>query len=116
MGSKEEGKKTPGRKWRNIAKMQQSVGERARTRAVCVEEEKKGHFEKFIEAGFYDEWGCVGLDGEGSKAAMCQGGRQRLFEACQRRSFLSHSYLVWLDRHSTKGEQRKRQALVYSEH
>lgn len=36
-------------------------------------------------------------------------GRQRLFKACQPGSILSHSYLVCLDRHSTKGEGRKRQ-------
>lgn len=51
----------------------------------------------------------VAFDGRGSKAAMCQRGRQRLFNACQLASILSHSYLVCLDRHSTKAERRKRQ-------
>ena len=52
---------------------------------------------------------CVGFDGGGSKGAVCQQGRQRLFKACQLGSILSHSYLVCLDRHGTKGEWRKRQ-------
>lgn len=70
---------------------------------------KKSNFEKFIEAGFYDKWSCVGLDGRQSKGAVCRGGRQRLFKSCQLSSFLSHSYLVCLDRHNIKVEQRKRQ-------
>lgn len=37
------------------------------------------------------------------KGAMCHFGRQHLFKACQPDSILSHSYLVCLDRHSTKG-------------
>lgn len=78
---------------------------------VCVfkTKEKKGNFEKFIEAGFYDEWSCVGLDSRGSKGAMCQGGRQHLFKACQTDSILSHSYLVLLDRRSITAEGRKGQ-------
>lgn len=45
---------------------------------------------------------CVGLDGRGSKGAMCHRGRQRLFKACQPGNILTHSYLVCLDRHCTK--------------
>lgn len=75
---------------------------------LCVFKNKKSNLEKFIEAGFYDKWSCVGLDGKRSKGAMCHRFRRRLFKACQHSSFLSHSYLVCLDRHSTKGEQRKR--------
>lgn len=52
--------------------------------------------------------GCVGLDGGGSKGAMCHRGRQRLFKACQPGNTLSHSYLVCLDRHSAKVERRLR--------
>lgn len=76
---------------------------------MCAQEEEKSHFEKFIEADFHDEWSCVGFDSRGSKGAMCHGDRQRLFKACQPGSILSHSYLVCLDRHSTKLEWRKRQ-------
>lgn len=51
----------------------------------------------------------VGLDGRGSKGAMCHQGRQCLFKACQPGNILSHSYLVCLDRHGTKREERQRQ-------
>ena len=98
------------RKGRNMVKMQQSTLERREENedSVCLRR-KKSNFEKFIEAGFYDKWSCVGLDGQRSKGAICRGGRQRLCKACQPSSFLSHSYLVCLDRHNIKGEQRKRQ-------
>lgn len=112
IGSREEKKIIREGNGEKLRKMQQrNSEERWRTRSVCVcdQEEEKSHFEKFIEADFYDEWSCVGFDSRGSKGDMCHGGRQRLFKACQLGSILSHSYLVCLDRHSTKGERRKRQ-------
>lgn len=103
--------KPMGSKTRTKNQMQQSAGEESgNEECVCVRKrKKKSDFEKLIEAGFYDKWSCVGLDGRGSKGAVCHGGRQRLFKACQPGSILSHSYLVCLDRHGTKGEGRKSQ-------
>lgn len=72
---------------------------------MCVIEGKKNtFFVKFIEAVFYEERRCVGLDGRASKGAMCRKGRQRLFKACQPGRILSHSYLVCLDGDGTKGK------------
>lgn len=84
--------------------------QRGRTRRECLCDQEDGKKKAILKSSARQVFmtGCVGLDGGGSKGAMCHRGRQRLFKACQPGNTLSHSYLVCLDRHSAKVERRLR--------
>lgn len=89
--------------------MQQSDAERENKECAYDQEEEKKQSWK-VHWGLRFLWRALLVLTAGDQRELCvMRGRQRLFKACQPGSILSHSYLVCLDRHSTKGEGRKRQ-------
>lgn len=67
---------------------------------VCDREEGEGKKKQFKKSSLRQVFmtSCVGLDGRGSKGAMCHWGKQRLFKARQPANILSQRHLVCLER------------------